>query len=313
MITDRDRVFVNNWGMFMKENIKKLLLVVLCGAALLTGCSKNNGSSPSEISVSSDGGSESTGFPATSCGVRLEKAPERVVSLSPAATEMICELGFKEKLVGISDYCDFPEGLTAKKVGSTENPDIDAILELKPDAVFTLSALSEREAYALKQADITVLTAEPPVSTEGYAALYSELAAAFYGNELTDDGVRISEQIGNTALLSLENTAKGVKLGSFVYVTEKLTVAGADTFEGAVLGLAGENMCKESGYVSPDNIGDPPEYIIADDSLSEHKLTADGTLNGFINGGAKVMFVDASLFERPSARTAMIFVQLLAD
>ena len=301
----------------MKKNVRKNLFAVLCGVILVTGvtgCSKKDEPAPSEISVS-DGEEGNTPFPAASCGVRLEKAPEKVVSLSPAATEIICELGFEDKLVGISDYCDFPAGLSALKVGSTENPDIDTIVGLKPDAVFTLSALSERETYTLNQANIAVLTAEPPQNMEGYSALYREIATAFYGNG-TDAGekeTKLSVKAGADARSALEKASKSVQLDSFVYVTGKLTAAGVGTFESAVLELSGENVCGESGYVSLENLEAAPNYIIADSALSEDDLAADETLSGFIDGGAKIKFVDASLFERPSARTALVFEQLLAE
>ena len=304
----------------MKNIAKRSLFVVLCGVLLisgLTGCSKEEESAPSEISVSSgeDESSGSAPFPATACGVRLEKAPEKIVSLSPAATEIICEIGFKDKLVGISDYCDYPAGLSAAKVGSTENPDIDAIVKLQPDAVFTLSALSERETYTLNQANIAVLTAEPPKNMEGYSALYREIAAAFYGKETedTEKDTRKSVQIGADARSALEKAAKNVQLDSFVYVTGKLTAAGADTFESAVLSLSGMNVCGENGYISLDKLEGSPKYIIADNALTEDDLNADETLSGFIDNGAVIRFVNASLFERPSARTAMVFEQLVAD
>lgn len=289
------------------------MLALLCGAALMTGCSKSSDPAPSEISVSGvEESSDSAPFPAYSCGVKLEKAAEKIVSLSPATTEIVCELGFKDRLLGISDYCDHPESLTAKKVGSTENPDIDAIIGLEPDAVLTLSSLSERDVYALNQAGIAVLTAEPPKNIEGYSALYREIAAAFYGTE-TDDSEKETKKavrIGADARSALEKAAKNIQLESFVYVTGKLTAAGAETFESAVLGLAGENVCKADGYASLDNIAAAPKYIVADSVLTESELIADETLSGFISGGAEIRFVDASLLERPSARTALIFVQI---
>lgn len=297
----------------MKKILKNPLCIALCGAFLLSGCAKKNDPSPSEISVIGDeSGSSSNAFPAMSCGVKLEKAPEKIVSLSPAATEIVCELGFKDKLVGVSDYCDYPEGLSAPKVGSTENPDIDAIVKLKPDAVFTLSALSERETYTLNQSNIAVLTAEPPQNMEGYSALYREIAAAFYGRETIDSEKDTAKavQIGADARSAIEKAAKDVQLESFVYVTGKLTVAGADTFESAVLSLSGTNVCKEAGYVSPDGIGGAPKYIIADSALTESDLAADGTLNGYINGGAQIRFVNAVSFERPTARTAEVFKEI---
>ena len=283
-------------------------------SAAATGCSKSS-STPDEISVAS--GAESVAeqpFPVVSCGVRLEKTPEKIVSLSPAATEIICELGFKDKLVGISDYCDYPEGLKADKVGSTENPDTDAIVKLKPDAVFTLSALSERETYALNQANIAVLTAQPPHNLEEYSALYKEIAAAFYGKETdgSEKDVQKAVKIGSEARSALEKAAQSVKLESFVYVTEKLTAAGKDTFESAVLSLSGKNVCEGTDYAALDTIKSAPKFIIAANSLSEDKLKENETLAAFIEKGAQIEFINAAAFERPTARTAEVFNELLS-
>lgn len=298
----------------MDNVLKRCLCAVLCGAVMMcAGCGKNGGSQPTEISVDESGEETSAAFPAESCGVTLAKAPEKAVSLSPAATEIICELGFRSALVGISDYCDFPENLSARKAGSTENPDIEQILTLKPDAVFTLSPLSEREIYTLEQAGIAVLTAEPPKDMEGYSALYREIAAAFYGKETADGGKETTKAVkaGADARSEAEKAAKSVSLGAFVYVTEKLAIAGTDTFESAVFGLCGTNACGKKGYVPPETAGDiEPEYIIADNTLTESDLAADPTLNAFIAGGATVRFVDGERLERPSARLTELFGQI---
>lgn len=288
-------------------NVKKCVSGALLAVILLSGCSEEE-KLPSEISVSSVTEiEESAPFPALSCGVKLEKAVEKAVSLSPAATEIICEAGFREKLVGVSDYCDYPENLGLPKLGSTENPNLDAIIKLKPDAVFTLSLLSEREIYKLNQAGIKVLMPKTPCNLEEYAALYKEISAAFYGNEQTDSlkgGTKALDE-GKRARARLESAAKDVKTESFVYVTEKLTLAGADTFESAVLSLTGENLCKSEGYV-PAN-GEQPAYIIASNKLTYDELSADEAFSAMIYNGAKVVFVNSERFERPSARTGEIF------
>lgn len=291
----------------MKFNLKKCVLGALLAAFLLSGCSAEE-SIPSEISVSSNAEiEENAPFPAISCGVKLEKAVEKAVSLSPAVTEIICEAGFRKSLVGVSAYCDFPENLGLPTLGSTENPDLDAIIKLKPDAVFTLSLLSEREIYKLNQAGIKVLTPKTPSSLEDYAALYKEISAAFFGNEPTDSlkGDTKALEAGKRARAKLENAAKDVRTESFVYVTEKFTLAGTDTFESAVLSLTGENLCKSEGYV-PAN-GEQPAYIIASDKLTYGELAADDAFSVMIYNGAKVVFVNSERFERPSARTAEVF------
>jgi iron complex transport system substrate-binding protein len=41
---------------------------------------------------------------------------ERVVSLLPSATEIVCALGAEAELVGVSHECDFPEGIVGRPV-----------------------------------------------------------------------------------------------------------------------------------------------------------------------------------------------------
>lgn len=295
----------------------KKLTGILCFALVcslfMSGCDREESSIPSEI-IGSDVPQtvEVTPFPVEVCGVELPKAVSKVVSLSPAITEIIAELGFTDKLVGICDYCEYPEGLTAKKVGSSENPDLDGIMQLMPDVVFTLSPLSERETYKLGQANITVLNISTPKTVEDYADLYRTISTAFYGKEtFGEKDERRTDRVAYDAKKSLEKAVEGVNLGTFIYVTEKLTIAGAETFEGEIISLAGENACKTNGYISSEGFdGDTPSYIVADSELTLKKLQADKTFGSLINNGAKAIFVNSGAFERPSARTAEVFAEI---
>lgn len=291
------------------KSFKAVLSIALCGILLFSACDKEE--KQDEIVVS--GNIDEDAFPASSCGVNLKNPVEKAVSLSPAITEIIAELGFSDRLVGISVYCDYPSGLGCETVGSSENPDIDAILELSPDAVFTLSALSERDVYTLNQNNIAVLVPIVPKNMEEYSAMYREVAAAFYGNTLAEGSLEIkqSAQIGKDARISLEESSESVQLGTFLYVTGKMTLAGNDTFESAVLSLCGENLCGESGYVSAEDFdGEAPQFLIVDSSLALEDIEDDETLGEFINDGAQVRFVTSERFERPTARTADVFDEI---
>ena len=60
----------------------------------------------------------------------------RVVSLSPSTTETVAALGVLDRLVGRSRYCDWPPEVTKlPEVGGYVDPNIEAILALKPDLV----------------------------------------------------------------------------------------------------------------------------------------------------------------------------------
>jgi len=60
----------------------------------------------------------------------------RVVSLVPSLTETLFALGAGDDVVGVTDFCIFPENLDRPPVGGTKTPKIDRIRELKPDVVY---------------------------------------------------------------------------------------------------------------------------------------------------------------------------------
>ena len=40
--------------------------------------------------------------------VRIEKVPEKVVTLAPSNTEIVYALGLEDRLVGVTEYCNYP-------------------------------------------------------------------------------------------------------------------------------------------------------------------------------------------------------------
>ena len=78
----------------------------------------------------------------------LAASPQRIVSLVPSATEMIFALGGEDRLVGRTDYCDYPAAARAKKsVGGMINPSLETIVMLKPDLVIVTSSGNREETF----------------------------------------------------------------------------------------------------------------------------------------------------------------------
>ena len=70
--------------------------------------------------------------------VNIEETPQRIVSHVPPITEILFALDLDERIVGVSDFCDYPEEARAKpSVGNYFNPSIESIVALNPDLVLT--------------------------------------------------------------------------------------------------------------------------------------------------------------------------------
>lgn len=75
--------------------------------------------------------------------VRLRQPVMRIVSLAPSLTETVYALGFQDRLVGDTDYCDYPADAQKKqKVGGAINPSLEEIAHLKPDLVLVTRHLN---------------------------------------------------------------------------------------------------------------------------------------------------------------------------
>src|SRR5262249_31238033 len=62
--------------------------------------------------------------------------PRRVGSLAPSVTETLFALGFGDRVVGVTTYCDYPpEARRIPKIGGYINPSLEAIADKRPDLV----------------------------------------------------------------------------------------------------------------------------------------------------------------------------------
>lgn len=92
--------------------------------------------------------------------VKFAQSPQRIVSILPSLAESVCELGRCQRLVGVDRYSNWPLALTRlPQVGGGLDPNIEAIVALKPDVV--LMAVSSRAFDRLEALGIKVVALEP--------------------------------------------------------------------------------------------------------------------------------------------------------
>lgn len=106
----------------------------------------------------------------------VSKPPQRVVSLVPSMTESLFDLNLGDRVVGITDYCIYPQtGVShLPRVGGTKNPDIQKIFDLHPDLVIVNQEENRLEDITtLQNAGIPVWITFPKTVREALNLLWS--------------------------------------------------------------------------------------------------------------------------------------------
>lgn len=79
-------------------------------------------------------------------------AGNRIISLIPSSTELICAIGFQDELVAVSNFCNYPLEVTEKlpKIGD-QNLNIEKILSLKPSILIDTNSIHKRYEALFKR------------------------------------------------------------------------------------------------------------------------------------------------------------------
>ena len=138
------------------QGLLALLIIALvgCAGAKAPEASESVGVAvPKPVSVVDDAGRT----------VEIARTPQRFVSLAPSNTEILFALGLDDKVVGVTDFCDYPEEAKAiEKVGGIE-PNLEKIVALNPDLVLAIggSPAQVEKATEMEKLGLTVLVLEP--------------------------------------------------------------------------------------------------------------------------------------------------------
>ena len=120
---------------------------------------------------------DGTGTDDTGLEVALPARVARVVSLVPSLTESVAVTA-PGLLVGATDWCSEPAGLDVTRVRGTKNPDVEAVVALRPDVVLA-NAEENRgvDLDALRAAGLAVWVTSPQTVPEALVSLGRALAA----------------------------------------------------------------------------------------------------------------------------------------
>jgi len=175
-------------------------------------------------------------FPVTVGDLTLEVRPERIVSLSPTATEMLFAVGAGDQVIAVDNYSNFPaEAAELEKVDSFE-PNVKAIAGLEPDlviATYDPGNLVEQ----LNTLDIPVFFAGAVADLEGaYEQL--EQIGALTGNLAAAQDLAAQMRTDIDAIVASVDPA-AAELSYYYELDPTLYSVTSNTFVGGVMSLFG--------------------------------------------------------------------------
>ncbi len=94
--------------------------------------------------------------------------PERIVSVAPSCTELLFAIGAGDKVVGVTDYCNYPYNFTTwiaegkmTSVGNFKEPNMEVITTLEPDLILASGGVQAESVNTLRERGYKVLVLDP--------------------------------------------------------------------------------------------------------------------------------------------------------
>lgn len=162
----------------------------------------------------------------------LLKKPTKIISLSPSATEILCAVGAKSKLLAVDSLSNYPAGIPVSKISGYE-PNVEAILALKPDLVL-LSADSVKAPQirvALIKLGVAVLMEKAPVTLSD---VYAENTAIGKVTDNAAGALKLNDSMAKSIKSILAKAKKSSKVRIFHEIDDTYYSATSDTFIGKV-------------------------------------------------------------------------------
>ena len=226
--------------------------------------------------------------------VVVPSAPQRVVSLSPAVTEIIFALGAEDILVGRTDFCEYPpEACEIPSIGGISNLNIERILSLQPDLVISGSMVGKRVTDQMDAMGVPMVCV---IEKPRFEALYDNITAIgrLVGKESEADTLveslkwKVENQLSDT-LYTLHSP-----LSTCYYVVgfgpAGNFTAGGNTFINDIIRMAGGRNIAEDiegwSYSLEALMKEDPDFIIVrrEDSAAFCSMKPYNTLRAVRQG-----------------------------
>lgn len=254
--------------------------------------------------------------------ISLEEIPQKIVSLSPNITETLFSLGLGDRMVGRTDYCDYPhEAQSIEPMGDLLSPSVEKIVSTDPDLVIISNLGQLQTIEAIEMTGIPVAFIDEPQTMEGTYRIIEQVG------EVTGTA-KVAAQIVKDMRSEIEkiNVSELKDKPSVYYVAGfgewgDFTATG-DTFIHDIITLAGgENIASEAVNWSyqlellhakdPDIIILPPLWGSTFEQTYEQFVNHPSYASLSAVKKGKIINIDNNIIERQGPRSAQA-VSILA-
>lgn len=281
-------------------------------ALLLAACGDDD--TASEAAGPSTG-TPGTAFPRTitdssNTKVTIRAQPKRIVSLSPAATEILFAIGAGDRVVGSDKFSNYPEAALKTAKLDYSKPDPEAALALNPDLVI-MATRQQEQVQQFRNLKMTVLFIEEAATVEGVfdsITLFGQLTG--HDAEAAQLVASMRAKV-NGFTSKLTDVTKGPRV--FYELTTDLYTAGPDTFIGSMLSLLkAQNVAAGATSDFPQLTAeaviaaDPEVILLADAEFQAQNADTVLSRPGWANVSAvksrRVVGIDDDIASRPGPR-----------
>ena len=259
------------------------------------------------FSVPADAG---TGVDSMGNRVRIPDDGARIISLSPGATEILFELGLDREIVGISDFCDYPQEKTAGKqrMGGFSSPNIEKIQAQGPHVVVLTKSMPIGLKHEFDRLGIKLFVAESK-SFEALLRIILELGALTGRVQQAQSLVSRMRADAGEVIVSVRSVSTRPVTTMIEIWTDPYYVAAKNTLPGDIVRMAGGRVVPESSREYPMLSEEAileinPEALLLGHSIGEGGITEShknvASISAIRNN--KVFVPDPDQFLRPGPR-----------
>ena len=253
----------------------------------------------------------------TGTAVTIPQEPQRIISTAPSNTEILFSLGLENKIVGLTNYCNYPEKANnVEKIGEMTPLNLEKIISLNPDLILAYPGLQLKEILRLRELGLSVIGLDPLTLEDTFKSI--KMIATACG--VPEEGSLLVDNLSQR-VNKIESKVSNVPISThpkiFVGGTyEDIFTPGAGTLFNELITLAGgQNIAAGLTFwkqISPEFVAQAePDIIIVPVGVmnpgEESKIKSDiSQRSGWSNIPAiknqKIFIVNEDLFYRAVPR-----------